>query len=63
MRLCDGLTLSRVASEDFDIHQDRLRFVSVILGFLQMNRLQLGFDQTILPTDGEQYIEIIRGER
>ncbi|EQL30109.1 hypothetical protein, variant [Blastomyces dermatitidis ATCC 26199] len=52
--------LGGIASEEFNINQDGLQFVSVILGFLLMSRKQLGFDPTIIATGTERYIEIDR---
>ncbi|EEH16178.1 serine/threonine protein kinase [Paracoccidioides brasiliensis Pb03] len=50
--------LGGIASEEFNINQDGLQFVSVILGFLLMSRKQLGFDPTIIATGTKCYIEI-----
>ncbi|KAL2415158.1 hypothetical protein ABEF91_003133 [Exophiala dermatitidis] len=52
--------LGGIASDQFDINEDGLRFVSTILGFLWMNDEQLGFDPTIVTSGGERYIEIQR---
>ncbi|KAI1300772.1 hypothetical protein F5Y03DRAFT_223623 [Xylaria venustula] len=52
--------LGGIASDQFDINGDGLRFVSTILGFLWMNEEQLGFDPTIITSGGERYIEIDR---
>ncbi|OJD21424.1 hypothetical protein ACJ73_07236 [Blastomyces percursus] len=58
LRLWNFDRLGGIASEEFNINQDGLRFVSVILGFLLMSRKQLGFDPTIVATGTERYIEI-----
>ncbi|OJD22287.1 hypothetical protein ACJ73_06364 [Blastomyces percursus] len=58
LRLWNFDRLGGIASEEFSINQDGLRFVSVILGFLMMSRKQLGFDPTIVATGTERYIEI-----
>ncbi|EEH33159.1 hypothetical protein PAAG_04212 [Paracoccidioides lutzii Pb01] len=58
LRLWNFDRLGGIASEEFNINQDGLRFMSVILGFLLMNRKQLGFDPTIVTTGTERYIEI-----
>ena len=34
-----------------------------MLGFLQINKEQLGFDPTILTLDGKRYIEIVRNDQ
>ncbi|OTA98042.1 hypothetical protein M426DRAFT_326299 [Hypoxylon sp. CI-4A] len=60
MRIWAFDRLGGVASEQFDINEDSLRFVFTILGFLWMNEEQLGFDPTIATLGGEQYIEIKR---
>ena len=60
MRLWEFDRLGGIASAQFDINQNGLQFVSVILGFLWMNDEQLGFDPTINTSDGERYIEIER---
>jgi hypothetical protein len=60
MRLWEFDRLGGIASSPFDINQDGLQFVSVVLGYLWMNKTQLGFDPTILEADGERYIEIMR---
>ncbi|EEP83047.1 conserved hypothetical protein [Uncinocarpus reesii 1704] len=49
-----------IGSEAIDINQDGLQFVTVILGFLLMDRLQLGFDPTVIKVDGRPCIEIER---
>ncbi len=52
--------LGGIASDQFDINKDGLRFVSTILGFLWMTEVQLGFDPTIITSGGKRYIEIDR---
>ncbi|PHH85746.1 hypothetical protein CDD83_11231 [Cordyceps sp. RAO-2017] len=37
------------------------QFVTTILGFLRMNEEELGFDPTIVKSNGERYIKIERG--
>ncbi|XP_044714425.1 uncharacterized protein HRG_12023 [Hirsutella rhossiliensis] len=51
-----------IASEQFDINKKDggLQFVTAILGFLRMNDEVLGFDPTIVMSNGERYIEIER---
>ncbi|KAG2000815.1 hypothetical protein GB937_010802 [Aspergillus fischeri] len=50
-----------VASSPFNIHEDGLRFVSAMLGFLLMNDTQLGYDPTIMCTsDWRKSINITR---
>ncbi|KAJ2898011.1 hypothetical protein MKZ38_004229 [Zalerion maritima] len=52
--------LGGIASTQFDVNQEGLRFVSTVLGFLWMNDEQLGFDPTVKNSDGKRYIEIER---
>jgi hypothetical protein len=52
--------LGGIASEQFDINKDGLRFVSTILGFLWMSEEELGFDPTIITAKGQRFIEIER---
>ncbi|KAI0838489.1 hypothetical protein F5Y06DRAFT_268211 [Hypoxylon sp. FL0890] len=60
MRIWEFDRLGGIASDQFDINQDGLRFVSTILGFLWMNEEQLGFDPTIITSGGIRYVEIER---
>jgi hypothetical protein len=60
MRLWTFDRLGGIASEQFDINNDGLRFVSVVLGFLWMNEEQLGFDPTIITVREKRYIEVER---
>jgi hypothetical protein len=55
--------LGGIASEQFDINKDGLRFVSTILGFLWMSEEQLGFDPTIITANSQRFIEIQRDGR
>ncbi|KAL2888932.1 kinase-like domain [Ceratocystis lukuohia] len=53
--------LGGIASEQFDLNEDGLRFVYTILGFLWMNDEQLGFDPTIITTTNkERFVEVKR---
>ncbi|KAI8710295.1 Non-specific serine/threonine protein kinase [Fusarium sp. LHS14.1] len=52
--------LGGIASEQFDINKDGRQFVSTILGFLWMDKEQLGFDPTIMTANGERFIEVNR---
>src|SRR5271168_841157 len=52
--------LGGIASEQFDINEDGLQFVSTILGFLWMNEEELGFDPTIMTANDQWFIEIGR---
>ncbi|RYO80050.1 hypothetical protein DL764_009944 [Monosporascus ibericus] len=63
MRIWEFDRLGGIASEQFDINQDGLQFVSTILGFLWMNEEELGFDPTVIAKDGRRYIEIEREGR
>ncbi|OAL73284.1 hypothetical protein A7D00_3059 [Trichophyton violaceum] len=61
MRLWLFDRLGGIASEKFDIHEEGLRFVSVMLGYLLMSEEQLGFDPTIVTNaDGSRYFKIER---
>ncbi|KAM5361111.1 hypothetical protein ACJZ2D_013322 [Fusarium nematophilum] len=52
--------LGGIASEQFNINDDGLQFVSTILGFLWMNEEDLGFDPTIMSANQERFIEVNR---
>ncbi|EGD95586.1 hypothetical protein TESG_03059 [Trichophyton tonsurans CBS 112818] len=61
MRLWRFDRVGGVASEQFDIHEEGLRFVSALLGYLLMTDGQLGFDPTIVTNaDGSRYFKIER---
>ncbi|KAK7407904.1 hypothetical protein QQX98_009915 [Neonectria punicea] len=62
MRVWEFDRLGGIASEQFDINKKDggLQFVTTILGFLWMNEDRLGFDPTIITSNGERYIEIKR---
>ncbi|KAJ5047771.1 hypothetical protein PSV09DRAFT_2394266 [Bipolaris maydis] len=60
MRLWDFDRLGGIASEQFDINEDGLQFLSAVFGFLWMNEAQLGFDPTIITIGDQRYIEIER---
>ncbi|KAM3510126.1 hypothetical protein MY11210_006043 [Beauveria gryllotalpidicola] len=49
--------LGGVASEQFNINDDGLQFVSTVLGFLWMNEEELGFDPTIMSANQERLNE------
>ena len=52
--------LGGIGSEQFDINKDGLQFVSTVLGFLWMDKEELGFDPTIITANNERFIEIKR---
>jgi Fungal protein kinase len=60
IRIWEFDRLGGIASEQFNINEYGQRFVSIILGFLQMDEEQLEFDPTIKITNGERFIEIKR---
>ncbi|KAB8069840.1 hypothetical protein BDV29DRAFT_182013 [Aspergillus leporis] len=61
MRLWEFDRLGAIASTPFNINEDGLRFVLCILGFLQMDDIQLGHDPTIRSSpDGKRFVEIVR---
>ena len=62
MRLWSFDRLGGIASEQFDINEDGLQFVSAVLGFLRMSEEQLGFDPTITTAGDKRYIEIERND-
>jgi Fungal protein kinase len=63
MRLWEFDRVGGIASAPFDVNKDGLRFVSVVLGYLWMDKEQLGFDPTILKSDGKRYLKISRNDR
>jgi len=63
LRLWEFDRVGGIASAPFDINKDGVRFVSAVLGYLWMNEEQLGFDPTILTSDGKRYIEITRNDQ
>lgn len=50
-------------SSSFDINQEGLKFVRVMLGYHLMNDEQLGFDPMIQQSDGQRYVEITRDDQ
>ncbi|KAK2589875.1 hypothetical protein QQS21_012450 [Conoideocrella luteorostrata] len=60
MRIWEFDRLGGIASEQFDVNKDGLRFVSTILGFLWMSEEELGFDPTIKTENGQRFIEMDR---
>ncbi|UPX14635.1 uncharacterized protein EKO05_0005112 [Ascochyta rabiei] len=62
MRLWSFNRLGGIASEQFDINEDGLQFVSAVLGFLWIGEEQLGFDPTIITAGDKRYIEIERDD-
>lgn len=60
MRLRSFDRLGGIASEQFNVNQDGLHFVSAVLDVLWMNNEQLGFDPTIITVGDKRYIEIER---
>jgi hypothetical protein len=60
MRLWQFDRVGDIASSLFDINKDGLQFASAVLGYLSMNEEQLGFDPTVLMSEGKRYVEIIR---
>ncbi|KAI9766861.1 MAG: hypothetical protein M1839_004748 [Geoglossum umbratile] len=60
MRLWEFDRLGGIASSAFDVNKEGLQFVSAVLGYLLMDKEQLGFDPTITESDGKRYMEITR---
>ena len=50
-------------SSSFDINQEGLKFVHVMLGYHLMNDKQLGLDPTIQQLDGQRFVEITRDDQ
>lgn len=50
-------------SSSFDINQEGLKLVHVMLGYHLMNNKQLGLDPTIQQSDGQRYVEITRDDQ
>ncbi|KAI9761206.1 MAG: hypothetical protein M1840_002006 [Geoglossum simile] len=63
MQLWEFDRLGSIASSPFDINKEGLQFVSAILGYLWINKEQLGFDPIIFELDGKHYMEITRNGR
>ncbi|KAJ4411003.1 hypothetical protein N0V85_003876 [Neurospora sp. IMI 360204] len=60
MRLWEFDRLGAIASEQFDINEDGLRFVSTVLAFVWMSKEELGFDPSIMTENDERFIQIER---
>ncbi|KAL6695058.1 hypothetical protein J3F84DRAFT_395316 [Trichoderma pleuroticola] len=60
MRLWSFDRLGGVASEPFDVNQNPLELITVVLGFLMMDSEQLGYDPTIVKFGTQRYIEVHR---
>ncbi|OJD16018.1 hypothetical protein AJ78_03771 [Emergomyces pasteurianus Ep9510] len=60
MRLWEFDRLGAIASVSFDINKEGQRFVATMLGFLWMDKEQLGYDPTIVNASGIKYIDIER---
>ncbi|KAL7895267.1 hypothetical protein HDV64DRAFT_257549, partial [Trichoderma sp. TUCIM 5745] len=58
MRLWNFDRVGAIGSTKADINQDGLQFVSVVLGFLYMDKQALGFDPTVITSGDKRYIEI-----
>jgi hypothetical protein len=63
MRLWEFDRLGGITSSPFDINKDGLQFVSAMLGYLWMDEEQLGFDPTIIESEGKRYIDIVRHDK
>ncbi|KAL8897340.1 MAG: hypothetical protein Q9207_007262 [Kuettlingeria erythrocarpa] len=60
MRLWQFDRSGSLGSSSFDINENGLRFVYVMLGYFLMTDKQLGRDPTIRQSDGKRYVEISR---
>ncbi|OTA03380.1 hypothetical protein A9Z42_0038400 [Trichoderma parareesei] len=63
MRLWAFDCLGGIASKRFDVNDDPLDLVTTVLGFLMMNKAQLGYDPTIVRSGTQRYIGIERDGR
>jgi hypothetical protein len=63
MRLWAFDRLGGIASKRFDVNDDPLDLVTTVLGFLMMNKAQLGYGSTIVRSGTQRYIEIERDGR
>ncbi|OTB20509.1 hypothetical protein K445DRAFT_7288 [Daldinia sp. EC12] len=64
MRIWEFDRLGGIASEQFDVNEDGLQFVSTVLGFHWMTEEQLGFDPTISTEEnGRRVVTIHRNGR
>ncbi|KAI0197040.1 hypothetical protein EV127DRAFT_488422, partial [Xylaria flabelliformis] len=55
--------LGAIASNVFDINEDGQQFVYIILGFLWINKEDLGFDPTVVEKDGQRLITITKNNK
>ncbi|KAL7948074.1 hypothetical protein V8C42DRAFT_351903 [Trichoderma barbatum] len=62
MRLWEYDRIGGIASEQYDINKPKggVEFVATMLGFLWVDEERLGFDPTIVTSDGKRFIEIER---
>ncbi|KAE8397967.1 hypothetical protein BDV37DRAFT_276489 [Aspergillus pseudonomiae] len=61
LRLWEFDRIGAIASTPFDVNKDPVRFIISMLGFLQMDSDQLGYDPTILTSsEGYRYVQIVR---
>ncbi|KAL7785643.1 hypothetical protein V8C37DRAFT_315231 [Trichoderma ceciliae] len=65
MRLWEYDRVGGMASEQFNINEPKggLEFVASVLGFLWIDKEGLGFDPTIMTSNGQRFIEIERDGR
>jgi len=62
MRLWEYNWVGGIALLPFNINKDGLQFTLAILGFLLINKEQLGFNPTILTLDSKRYIKVVRND-
>ena len=60
MRLWEFDRLGATTSQPFDIHENGLMFVTILLGFLWMDDKHLGFDPDLMEVDGQRFVKIDR---
>ena len=60
MRIWEFDRLGATTSKPFDIHENGLMFVKILLSFLWMDDKQLGFDPDLMEVSGQRFVRISR---
>ena len=58
MRLWEFDRLGATTSKAFDIHENGLHFVKILLSFLWMTDEQLGFDPDLMEVDSQRFVKV-----
>ncbi|WPJ64074.1 hypothetical protein SMAC4_13738 [Sordaria macrospora] len=58
MRIWEFDRLGAIASEQFNINTEGLKFVSTVLAFLWMSEEELGFDPSIIKENDKRFVQI-----